>query len=82
MHEIGSKSHLKAARRAAEVLAVYEENYDKISVGVYEAGSDERVDYAISRVREVEAFLQQERHGPCTFEESVTQLEALFPDER
>jgi type III secretion protein N (ATPase) len=81
MHEIGSKSHLKAARRAAEVLAVYEENYDKISVGVYEAGSDERVDYAIGRVREVEAFLQQERHGPCTFEESVAQLEALFPAE-
>jgi type III secretion protein N (ATPase) len=79
MHEIASKEHQKAARKAGEVLAIYEENYDKISVGVYESGSDERVDNAIRRVRDVDGFLQQDRHEPQRYEESVAQLQALFP---
>ena len=54
--------------------------YDKISVGVYEAGSDERVDDAIARIRDVEGFLQQERHGAQPLEQSVAELEALFPE--
>ena len=80
MHEIATKDHQKAARKAGEVLAVYEENYDKISVGVYEAGSDDRVDNAINRVRDVDGFLRQDRHEPQTYEESVEQLKALFPE--
>src|SRR5438477_2453795 len=78
MYEITSEQHRTAARKAGQVLAVYEENYDKISVGVYESGSDERVDESIARIRDVEGFLQQERHGAQPLPQSVAELEALF----
>ncbi|HEY8747721.1 MAG TPA: FliI/YscN family ATPase [Tepidisphaeraceae bacterium] len=80
MDEITDKSHRAAARRAGQVLAVYEENYDKISVGVYETGSDERVDESIERIRDVEGYLRQEKHGPQSLTQSVNELETLFPD--
>ncbi len=81
MHEIGAKDHLLAARKAGEVLALYEENYDKISVGVYEAGSDEKVDNAINRIGEVESYLKQGRHDTQTYAQAVEQLKELFPAE-
>jgi type III secretion protein N (ATPase) len=80
MHEITTPRHRKAAQKAGQVLALYEENYDKISVGVYEAGSDDRVDDAIARIRDVEGFLQQDRHGAQPLEQSVAELEAMFPE--
>src|SRR5437764_11361989 len=79
MNEITTSKHKKAAQKAGQVLALYEENYDKISVGVYEAGSDERVDDAIARIRDVEGFLRQERNAAQPLEQSVAELEALFP---
>jgi FliI/YscN family ATPase len=79
MHEITTKEHRKAAQEASQVMALYEENYDKISVGVYESGSDERVDNAIARIRDVEAFLRQERHEVLTYEQSVEELKGMFP---
>jgi len=79
MTEITTEEHRNAAREAQQVLAIYEENYDKISVGVYEQGSDEKVDNAISRIGEVEAFLRQGRHEHVSLPESVAQLQAMFP---
>jgi FliI/YscN family ATPase len=79
MHEITTDQHKIAARKAGQVLAVYEENYDKISVGVYESGSDERVDEAIDRIRDVESYTRQERHGAQPLTRSVNELQDLFP---
>jgi FliI/YscN family ATPase len=79
MNEIATKEHRQAAQKAGQVLALYEENYDKISVGVYESGSDDKVDNAIERIRDVEGFLQQERHAGQPFSQSVAELEELFP---
>ena len=79
MHEITTKEHRKAAQEASQVMALYEENYDKISVGVYESGSDERVDNAIARIRDVEAFLRQDRHEAPTYDQSVSELQGMFP---
>jgi flagellum-specific ATP synthase len=79
MTEITTEEHRNAARDAQQVLAIYEENYDKISVGVYEQGSDEKVDNAINRIGEVESFLRQGRHEHVSLPESVAQLQAMFP---
>jgi type III secretion protein N (ATPase) len=81
MDNIIADDHKRAARRANEVLGTYEANYDKIVCGVYEEGSDPRVDDAIDRYPQVQQFLKQGTHDPRTFEESRRELVELFADE-
>ncbi len=81
MDNVISDGHRHAARRANEVLAVYEANYDKIICGVYEDGSDPLVDDAISRFPDVRQFLKQDTHDSQPIERSTQQLLDLFADE-
>ena len=74
-------SRLRAARRANEVLGTYEANYDKIVCGVYEEGTDPRVDDAINRFPDVQQFLRQDTHDPQPIEQSTQQLLDLFADD-
>ncbi len=81
MDSVVTDEHRAAARRANEVLGTYEENYDKIVCGVYEEGTDPRVDDAIDRFPAVQQFLKQDARKPEPFDQSVDSLLALFADE-
>ncbi|MFQ5590778.1 MAG: FliI/YscN family ATPase [Phycisphaerae bacterium] len=81
MENVISAEHRRAARRANEVLGTYEANYDKIVVGVYEEGSDPRVDDAIRRFPTVQQFLRQDMRDPKPIEQSIEQLQDVFSDE-
>jgi len=76
---IASKDHQRAAMRVRKVLKTFEENYDKITCGVYDHGSDPRVDYAIEHVDKVNAFLRQSTDAHVPFDESVEALLHLLP---
>jgi flagellum-specific ATP synthase len=52
-----------------------------ISVGAYESGSDEQIDIAISAMPALNQFLQQDMNTRVTLEQSMQDLEALFPAE-
>lgn len=80
MHNIVDERHRKASIAAQEVLSIYEENYDKISCGVYEAGSDPRVDEAIRRVAEVEKFLKQDWRKPEPLPQTAERVQKMFAD--
>lgn len=80
MNSIVTPEHGEACRRANEVLGLYEENYDKIVCGVYEEGSDPRVDNAIRRYPALREFLQQKSNDPAPFEESIQRLGQMFAD--
>lgn len=79
MADIVDERHRRAAAAAADVLATWEQNYDKISLGLYKDGSDPRVDNAKRRIASVETFLRQDRGAPPTLAESVAQLISMFP---
>jgi len=57
--EITTPEVQQAGARLRELLAVYREKEDLITVGAYVPGSDARVDAAIERLPRVEAFLRQ-----------------------
>lgn len=82
MNNVVSDAHRAAAMQVNEVLGVWEENYDKIVCGVYEEGSDPRIDHAIERFPAVRAFLRQGTHEPQTLEQTVEQLQALTGAQR
>ncbi len=78
MSSIVEPEHLEAARKLREVVAAYEKERDLILIGAYESGSDPRVDYAIEKIEEVNAFLKQDVQEKVEFDEAVTQLRAIF----
>ncbi|MBQ8137901.1 MAG: flagellar protein export ATPase FliI [Lachnospiraceae bacterium] len=80
MSMIADKEHKVAAGKLKTVLATYGEAEDLINIGAYKNGSNPKIDYAISKIDEVNAFLCQETDEKFTFEESINMLRGLFED--
>ncbi len=78
MDSIITDEHKAAARKMREVIANYEKERDLILIGAYEEGSDPKVDYAIEKIDEVNAYLRQDVEENANMDESVSQLEELF----
>jgi flagellum-specific ATP synthase len=78
--ELLTPEQVLAAGRLRETLAVYREREDLVSIGAYAIGSDPRVDYAIAKKPEIDAFLQQRIDERSTAPEARAQLELLMGD--
>ena len=57
---------------------MYDKHSDLISIGAYKAGTNPKVDYAISKIDAVNAFLKQGIHESFTYEESMSKLEEIL----
>ncbi len=79
MNDITTQDQQEAARAFKHVYSVYQRNRDLISVGAYEAGSDEQIDMAIAAMPALTGFLQQDMYTPVSLETSQAQLQQLFP---
>ncbi len=77
MPAITARSHQKLAGRLKKMLATYEKAKDLIHIGAYVAGSDPDIDQALAVLPAALAFLQQDER-PTSFEETLTQLAAIF----
>jgi ATP synthase in type III secretion protein N len=77
MTRLASAQHLSSAEQARTHLALYEEKRDLVLLGAYREGSDARLDAAIARVPEIEAFLLQRAHERADFAETVGTLQML-----
>jgi len=80
MSQIAERDHKQAAGKLKNVLATYNEAEDLINIGAYKSGSNPSIDYAISKIDVVNAYLRQDVDAKFTFEESVEMLQALFED--
>ena len=58
-------------------LAMYESKRDLVSLGVYKAGSDPKLDAALQRIDRIESFLKQSREESTTLDETIQALIAL-----
>ncbi len=81
MNDITCSGHQEAARSFKHLYSLYQQNRDLISVGAYEQGSDAQIDTAIAALPALNGFLRQTMQTPVTIEQSLQQLEALFPEE-
>lgn len=78
MSSLIDRDHLEAARKLREVVSAYEKERDLILIGAYEAGSDPRVDYAIEKIEEVNAFLKQGVEEKVALDDAVARLKGIF----
>ena len=78
MATVVSDSHVEAARRLREILAIYDEQKDLILTGAYKPGSDQRTDLAIEKVEIVNSFLKQGVKEKSPAEKTFEDLQEIW----
>lgn len=78
MSSIITREHKIAAGQLKNVLATYQDAEDLINIGAYKPGSNPDIDYAISKIKEVNAFLQQDVSARHEYTEEVAMLMEIF----
>ena len=79
MSAVADKPHKFSAGQLKNVMATYQEAEDLINIGAYKPGSNKNIDYAVSKIDEVNEFLLQATDEKFSFEEIVGRLEEMFP---
>ncbi len=78
MSSIVNSEHKAAAGKLKNVLATYQDAEDLINIGAYKSGSNPDIDYAIAKIKEVNAFLQQDVDSKINFGDEVAMLMEIF----
>lgn len=78
MSAIASPEHKEAAAKMRKILALYRENKDLIDVGMYQPGSNPKLDIAIEMMPQVNAFLQQRTSDSVSMETTIGTLISMM----
>ena len=71
MAEIVGDDHKALASEMRDMISLYSQNEDLISIGAYKAGTNPRLDHAISRIQQINQFLMQRTEEKFSMEETV-----------
>lgn len=78
MANIITPEHKDLSSKIRDILSLYEQNEDLISIGAYKAGTNPRLDYAISKIDRVHAFLKQEVEERYTIAETLSLMQEIL----
>ena len=78
MSAIATPEHKSAAGKMRTLMALYRENKDLIDVGMYQPGSNPRLDIAIEMMPQINAFLQQRVADSVTMETTISTLISMM----
>ena len=77
MMEVVSKEHYQASQELRSLMAVYKDAEDLIHIGAYVNGSNPKIDAAIKKIDQINAFLCQGVFEQDTFENTEKALAAI-----
>ena len=80
MSSIVTPEHRAAAGKMRQLLALYRENKDLIDVGMYQPGSNPRLDVAIQMNDQINAFLQQRTSDIVSMDTTIQTLVDMMRD--
>ena len=78
MVEIVPPEHRKLAGELRDIMGVYEKNADLVSIGAYKAGTNPKLDHALSKIDGINQFLMQGTDEAFSHEESLEQLRRIL----
>ena len=78
MSTIADSSHQALAAKLRDVSSIYDKNLDLISIGAYKQGTNPKLDYAISKIEQVNSFLKQGINESFSMDETIQVLENIF----
>ena len=74
MSAIATPEHKSAAGKMRALLSLYRENKDLIDVGMYQPGSNPKLDIAIEMMPQINAFLQQRTSDIVSMDSTINTL--------
>ncbi|HVI42237.1 MAG TPA: FliI/YscN family ATPase, partial [Anaerovoracaceae bacterium] len=74
MNDIADKEQIEAAGRMRNLMSIYDTNYDLVNIGAYKNGTNRALDEAISKIDNINEFLQQNIYDKFLYEDSVKML--------
>ena len=80
MSYIVTDEHKKLAGIMKNVLATYAGAEDLINIGAYKAGTNSDIDFAISKIREVNSFLMQNTEEKFLLGDEIDGLRTIFAE--
>lgn len=78
MVNIVSDEHRSAASKLRDIISIYDKNADLISIGAYKAGTNPRLDVAVSKIDRVNEFLKQGIDESFSYEMIVEQIKKIL----
>ena len=78
MVEIVPREHQLLASRLRDIQSVYERNADLVSIGAYKAGTNPRLDYALTKIDDINAYLIQGINEVFSYEECLSQMAQIL----
>jgi len=75
---ITSRPQQDAAAKLRKIMALYRENKDLIDVGMYQPGTNPKLDIAIEMMPQVNAFLQQKTTDSVSMESTINTLISMM----
>lgn len=76
--EITTQEQQQAAAKMRKILAMYRENKDLIDVGMYQPGTNPKLDIAIEMMPKINAFLQQKISESVNMEDTIQTLTSMM----
>lgn len=78
MTTIVSKEHQGLSSKLRDIVSIYDKNSDLISIGAYKAGTNAKLDYAISKIDKINGFLQQGIDESFSYEDVVKNMKTIL----
>lgn len=78
MSEVVNKEHKEIANVFKSTLAKYKEVEDLINIGAYAKGSNDEIDFAISKVKGINEYLKQRTDEKFEFNQEIEMMTSIF----
>lgn len=78
MADIVPMEDRRAAGRVRDIMSVYEKSADLVSIGAYKAGTNPKLDYALSKIDAIDDFLKQGVDEAFTYDAAMEQMKAIL----
>ena len=77
MTDIVPMEDRRTAGRIRDIMSIYEKSSDLVSIGAYKAGTNPKLDYALSKIDAIDDFLKQDIDESFTYEETAAQMRSI-----
>jgi flagellum-specific ATP synthase len=77
MNIIVPQEHLSLSSKLRELLGIYNDNADLISIGAYKPGSNPPLDIAVSKIDRINGFLKQGINENFSYEETIEMMSGI-----
>jgi flagellum-specific ATP synthase len=82
MIDIVDKEIYELSLKIKDILSTIKANQDLINIGAYVKGSNQKIDYALSKIDKVNEFLKQGIFEKVDYQSSIERLKSIFKEER